>query len=106
MEWYTLSSKLIIPLFKCDIPVVLGNYYYENGRVTAQLFWLKILILEGRNVLAALLGHHQVTRNILKGNYGGGRVTVRVILQRDLVVIFVAKISRVIVKHLPINVVL
>jgi hypothetical protein len=50
-----------------------------------------------------LLGHHQVTRNILKGNYVGGRVTVRVILQRDLVVTFVAKISRVIAKHLPIN---
>jgi hypothetical protein len=34
----------------------------------------------------------------------GGRVTVRVILQRDLVVTFVAKISRVIAKHLPIEV--
>jgi hypothetical protein len=47
-----------------------------------------------------LLGHHQVTKNILRGNYGGGRVTVRVILRRDLVVTFVAKISRVITKHL------
>jgi hypothetical protein len=34
----------------------------------------------------------------------GGRVTVRVILQRDLVVTFVAKISRVTAKHLPIKV--
>jgi hypothetical protein len=34
----------------------------------------------------------------------GGRVTVRVILQRDHVVTFVAKISRVIAKHLPIKV--
>jgi hypothetical protein len=34
----------------------------------------------------------------------GGRVTVRVILQRDLVVTFVAKISRVIAKHPPIKV--
>jgi hypothetical protein len=33
----------------------------------------------------------------------GGRVTVRVILQRDLFVTFVAKISRVIAKHLPIK---
>jgi hypothetical protein len=72
--------------------------------VRAQLFWLKILLLEGRHVSAPLLGHHQVTRNILKGNYWGGRVTVRVILQRDLVVTFVAKICRVIAKHLPIKV--
>jgi hypothetical protein len=77
--------------------------YYENGRVRVKLFWLKILLLEGRHVSAPLLGHHQVTRNILKGNYGGGRVTVRVILQRDLFFTFVAKISRVIAKHLPIN---
>jgi hypothetical protein len=34
----------------------------------------------------------------------GGRVTVRVTLQRDLVVTFVAKVSRVIAKHLPIKV--
>jgi hypothetical protein len=33
-----------------------------------------------------------------------GRVTVSVILQRDLVVTFVAKISRVIAKHLPIKI--
>jgi hypothetical protein len=83
---------------------IIWNNYYENGRVRAQLFWLKILLLEGRHVSAPLLGHHQVTRNILKGYYGGGRVTVRVILQRDLVVTFVAKISRVIAKHLPIKV--
>jgi hypothetical protein len=43
--------------------------YYENGRVRAQLFWLRILLLEGRHVLAPLLGHHQVTKNILRGNY-------------------------------------
>jgi hypothetical protein len=78
--------------------------YYENGRVRAQLFWLKILLLEGRHVSAPQLGHHQVTKNIFRGNYVGGRVTVRVILQRDFVVKFVAKISRVIAKHLPIKV--
>jgi hypothetical protein len=33
----------------------------------------------------------------------GGRVTVHIILQRDLVVTFVAKISGVIAKHLPIK---
>jgi hypothetical protein len=82
------------PLIRC----------YENGRFGVQLFWLKILLLKGRHVSAPLPGHHQVTKNILKGNYGGGRVTVRVILQRDLVVTFVAKISRVIAKHLPITV--
>jgi hypothetical protein len=60
--------------FKCDIPVVLGNNYCENWRVRAQLFWLQILLLEGRHVSAPLLGHHQVTKNILRGNYGGGRV--------------------------------
>jgi hypothetical protein len=65
---------------------------------------VKILLLEGRHVSAPLLGHHQVAKNILKVNYGGGRVAVRVILQRDLVVTFVAKISRVIAKHLPIKV--
>jgi hypothetical protein len=54
--------------------------YYENGRARAQLFWFKILLLEGRHVSAPLLGHHQVTKNILGGNYVGGRVTVRVIL--------------------------
>jgi hypothetical protein len=75
--------------------------YYENGRVRAQLFWLKILLLEGLHVSTPLLGHHQVTKYILKGNYGGGRVTVRVILQRELVVTFVAKISTVIANHLP-----
>jgi hypothetical protein len=64
----------------CDIPVVLGNNYYENGRVRAQLFWLKILLLEGRHVSAQLLGHHQVTKNILKGNYVGGRVTLTYLL--------------------------
>jgi hypothetical protein len=68
------------------------NIYYENGTVRAQLFLLKILLLEGRHVSAPLLGHHQVTKNILRGNYVGGRVTVRDILQRDLVVTFVAKI--------------
>jgi 2C-methyl-D-erythritol 2,4-cyclodiphosphate synthase len=66
-------------------------------------FWLKILLLEGRHVSAPLLGHHQVTKNIFKGNYVGGRVTVRVILQRDLVVTFVAKISRVIAKMLNVH---
>jgi hypothetical protein len=34
----------------------------------------------------------------------GGNITVRAILQRELVVIFVAKISRVIAKHFPIEV--
>jgi hypothetical protein len=83
---------------------VLGNNYYENGRVRAQLFWLKILVWEGQHVSAPLLGHHQVTKNILRGNYVGGRIAVRVILQRDLFVTFVAKISRVIAKHPPIKV--
>jgi hypothetical protein len=80
------------------------NCYYENGRVRAQLLWLKILLLEGRHVSAPLLGHHQVTKTILRGNYVGGRVTVRVILQRDLFVTFVTKMSRIIAKHLPIKV--
>jgi hypothetical protein len=91
-------------IFKYDITVVLGNNYCENGRVRAQLFWLKILLLEGRHISAPLLGHYQVTKNTLRGNYVGGRVTVRVILQRHLFVTFVAKISRVIAKHLPIKV--
>jgi hypothetical protein len=94
---------LQIYVLKFDVPLPSLNYY-ENGRVRAQLFWLKILLLEGRHVSAPLLGQHQVTKNILRGNYVGGRVTVRVILQRDLVVTFVAKISRVIAKHLPIKV--
>jgi hypothetical protein len=67
-------------------------------------FWLRLLLLEGRHVSAPLLNHHQVTKNILKGNYVGGRVTVRVILQRYLVVTYVAEISKVMAKHLPIKV--
>jgi hypothetical protein len=41
---------------------------------------------------------------MLRENYEGGRVTVRVIKQRDLVVTFVAKIPRVIAKHRTIKV--
>jgi hypothetical protein len=61
-------------------------------------------LLEGRHVSAPLLGHHQVTNNILRGNYVGGRVTVRVIMQRDLVATFVAKNPTVFAKHLTIKV--
>jgi hypothetical protein len=53
-------------------------------------------LLEGRRVSALLLGHHQVSKNILRGNYVDGRVTVHVIFQRDLVVTFVANIPKVI----------
>jgi hypothetical protein len=62
-------------------------------------FVLKKPVLEGRHVSAPLLGHHQVSKNILRGNYVGGRVTVRVIMQRDLVVTFVAKIPTVFAKY-------
>jgi hypothetical protein len=74
----------------------LGGGYCENGWVRAQLFWLKILLLEEQHVSAPLLGHHQVTKNILRGNYVGGRVTVHVILERDLFLTFVAKMVVVI----------
>jgi hypothetical protein len=57
---------------------------------------LKKPLLEGRHISAPLLGHHQVSKNILRGKYVGGRVTVHVILQRDLVVTSVAKIPKVI----------
>jgi hypothetical protein len=60
--------------------------------------------MEGRHVSAPLLGHHQVSKNILRGDYVGGRVTVHVIMQRDLVVTFVAKNPRVFAKHLTIKV--
>jgi hypothetical protein len=77
---FLISKSRPIPKYPRFAPNfnVLDNYY-ENGRVRTQLFWLKILLLEGRHVSAPLLGHHQVTKNILRGNYVGGRVTVRVI---------------------------
>jgi hypothetical protein len=59
---------------------------------------VKKTLLEGRHVSAPLLGHHQISKNILRGNYVGGRVTVHVIMQRDLVVTFVAKNPRVFAK--------
>jgi hypothetical protein len=87
--------------FKCDIPVLLGNNYCENGKVRAQLFWLRLLLLEGRHVSAPLLGHPKVTKNILKVNYVCGNITVRVILQRYLVVTFVAEMSKVMAIKVP-----
>jgi hypothetical protein len=78
------------------------NYEKLEGQSTTK-FGEKPL-LERRHVSAPLLGHHQVSKIILRGNYVGGRVTVHVIKQRDLVITFVAKIPRVFTKHLTIKV--
>jgi hypothetical protein len=55
-------------------------------------------LLEGRHVSAPLLGHHQVSKNVLRGNYVtvDGKVTVHAIFQRNFVVTYVAEIPKVI----------
>jgi hypothetical protein len=72
-----------------------------NGIVGAQLTLVKKPLLEGRHVSARLLGHHQVSKNVLRGSYVtvGGKVTVHAIFQRDLVVTYVAKIPKVIYQN-------
>jgi hypothetical protein len=67
-----------------------------NGTVRAQLTLVKKPLLEGRRVSAPLLGHHQISENVLRGSYVtvGGKVTVHAIFQRNLVVTYVAKIPK------------
>jgi hypothetical protein len=58
--------------------------YFVNGIVRAQLTLVKKKpLLEERHVSAPLLGHYQVSKNVLRGSHitVGGKVTVRAIFQ-------------------------
>jgi hypothetical protein len=69
-----------------------------NGIVRAERTLFKKPLLQGRHVSAPLLGHHQFSKNVLRGSHVtvGGKVTVHAIFQRDLVVTYVAEIPKVI----------
>jgi hypothetical protein len=62
--WHPFDIRLTSSAPKYEI-----NLYYENGRVRTQLFWLKILLLEGRHVSAPSSGHKEYLKRKLYGWY-------------------------------------